>query len=319
MSSLQDIRFKLQKRIKRLQTIEPIDFGAELIRFWGFFDSNDLLLMTAAELQAAYPNVRAEWDALPRGQLLCGTTEAESAAIGYEILRRVAGSDDKGYAFMNYVEPVGDLSKMMERFCETYLEPLYEYLDEHLEDRNIVLAELVRFKHLAEWFRRQQLWAKFTEESRLGERNLAFAVYEFLYEQGIDFHIEPTSASGEADMVSAQQSRNPLVADVKVYDPGSSRGHSYIRKGFHQVYRYLQDFNQPVGYLVVFAASDKQLQVTTSETQPTKVPSLTINQKTIFLIQIDIFPHSDPASRRPIPEQESISEAELKAELERAS
>jgi hypothetical protein len=96
MSSLQDIRFKLQKRIKRLQTIEPIDFGAELIRFWGFFDSNDLLLMTAAELQAAYPNVRAEWDALPRGQLLCGTTEAESAAIGYEILRRVAGSDDKG-------------------------------------------------------------------------------------------------------------------------------------------------------------------------------------------------------------------------------
>ena len=93
--------------------------------------------------------MRAEWDALPRGQLLCGTTEAESAAIGYEILRRVAGSDDKGYAFMNYVEPVGDLSKMMERFCETYLEPLYEYLDEHLEDRNIVLAELVRFKHLA--------------------------------------------------------------------------------------------------------------------------------------------------------------------------
>ena len=55
MSSLQDIRFKLQKRIKRLQTIEPIDLGAELIRFWGFFDSNDLLLMTAVELQAAYP------------------------------------------------------------------------------------------------------------------------------------------------------------------------------------------------------------------------------------------------------------------------
>ena len=119
-------------------------------------------------------------------------------------------------------------------------------------------------------------------------------------------------------MVSAQQSQNPLVADVKVYDPGTSRGHAYIRKGFHQVYRYLQDFNQPVGYLVVFAASDKQLEVTTAETQPTTIPSLRINQKTIFLIQIDIFPHSDTASRRPIPERESISEAELRAELEQA-
>ena len=313
MSSLQDIRFKLQKRIKRLQTTEPTNFREELVRFWFFFDSNDLLLAPAAELQATYPNVPAEWDALQRGMLLSGTTEAESAAIGYEILRRVGRSNDKGYAFMGYVEPFGDLSKMMERFCETYLEPFYEYLDEHLEDRNIVLAELIRLKHLVEWFRREQLWGKFVEQPSHGERNLAFAVYEFLYEQGIDFQIEPTSASGEADMVSAQGSHAPLVADVKVYDPGTSRGHAYIRKGFHQVYRYLQDFNQPVGYLVVFVASDKQLQLITSGAKP--VPYITINQKTIFLVQIDIFPHADSASRRPIPEQETISEAELVTEL----
>jgi hypothetical protein len=290
MSSLQDLRFKLQKRVKRLQTVEASDFDLEITRFWSFFHSNEILLATATELQQTYPNVRAEWDALPRGQRLCGTTETESAAIGYEILRRAARSDDKGYRFMNYIEPAGDLPEMVERFCQTYLEPFYEYIDEHLEDRNIVLAELMRFKRLVEWFRRQQMWAKFTE-SRTGERNLAFAAYEFLYEQGIDFQIEPTSASGEADMVSAQQSQNPLVADVKVYDPGSGRGHAYIRKGFHQVYRYLQDFNQPIGYLVVFVASDKQLEVTTSETRSNTAPAVTINQKTIFSIQVDIFPH----------------------------
>jgi hypothetical protein len=46
------------------------------------------------------------------------------------------------------------------------------------------------------------------------------------------------------------------------------------------------------------------------------VPYLTISDKTIFLIQIDIFPHEKSASKRGIPEQDVITEADVNAEIE---
>jgi len=49
---------------------------------------------------------------------------------------------------------------------------------------------------------------------------------------------------------------------------------------------------------------------------PECVPYLTLGDKTTFLIQIDIFPQADSASKRPIPEIEVISEADLKTEIE---
>jgi hypothetical protein len=116
-------------------------------------------------------------------------------------------------------------------------------------------------------------------------------------------------------MVSAQYSQNPLVANVKIFDPASGHGSSYIKRGFHQVFNYLHDFNQPIGYLVVFKGTDKQLEVTTASSTADIVPYITLGDKTIFLLQVDIFPHEASASRRPIPEREVISEEELRAEL----
>jgi hypothetical protein len=46
------------------------------------------------------------------------------------------------------------------------------------------------------------------------------------------------------------------------------------------------------------------------------MPYLVINDKTIFLVQIDIFPHEQSASKRAVPEQDVISEAELAADIE---
>ena len=117
-------------------------------------------------------------------------------------------------------------------------------------------------------------------------------------------------------MVSAQHSPNALVADVKIFDPETSRNSSYIKQGFHQVYRYLHDFNQPIGYLVVFKGSEKQLQVNADATPSENIPYLSVGDKTIFLVQIDIFPHDQSASKRPIPEIEIISGSELRSEIE---
>jgi hypothetical protein len=317
LSTLQDLRYKLQKRVQRLQTVGGDGLSLELVRFFDFFDSNPTLRASAAGLSAKYPQINEQLNAaIQQRQTLEGVTEGESAAIGLAVLRKIAVPDNGRMLFMNYVKLTASSDKMLDRFRERFLDPFYEYIDEHIEDRNVVLAELVRFKHLAEWFRREQLWNRWRSDSRSGERSLAFAVYEFLYEQGIDFHIEPASASGEADMVSAQHSPDPLVADVKIFDPTSSRGSSYIKRGLHQVYRYLHDFNQPIGYLVVFKGTEKQLEVNVSTTLAEEVPYFTLGDKTIFLVQIDIFPHEEPASKRPIPESEIISEMELRSEIE---
>jgi hypothetical protein len=317
MSALQDLRYKLQKRVQRLQTVDGPDLRLELVRFFDFFDSNLTLRACAEGLRAKYPHINEELNgATQQHRVIEGLTEGESAAIGLAVLRKIAISDNAAMPFLTYVELAGSVGKMLDRFRERYLDPFYEYIDEHIEDRNVVLGALIRFKHLAEWFRREQLWNRWKSDPRSGERRLAFAVYEFLYEQGIEFHIEPASASGEADMVSAQNSPAPLVADVKIFDPESSRGSSYIKRGLHQVYRYLHDFNQPIGYLVVFKGAAKQLEVNVTTTLAEEVPYFTLGDKTIFLVQIDIFPHEDSASKRPIPEREIISEVELRSEIE---
>jgi len=320
MSTLQDVRFKLQKRVARLDGVKPDGLGNELIRFFEFFDSNHVLRACGESLHKGFPTIEAQLDeALKKQEMIEGATEAESAAIGQVVLRRFARPNDGHFPFTQYVHFTASIADMLDRFREAFLAPFYEYIDEHIEDRKIVLAELIRFKHLAEWFRSENLWEKWKSDSRSGERRLAFAVYEFLFEQGIDFHIEPASASGEADMVSSQASPNPLVADVKIFDPDSGRNASYIKRGIYQVFRYLQDFHQPIGYLVVFKGTSKQLDLQISGSSTAEVPFFTVGDKTIFLIQIDIYPHQESASKRPIPEREIISEHELRSEIQNSS
>jgi hypothetical protein len=317
MNTLQDLRYKLQKRVARLETVGPDGLGNELIRFFDFFDSNAMFRACAASLRASYSSIEKQIDeALTKHEMIEGVTEAESAAIGQVVLRRAAVPDNGRFSFTQYVNYTASISEMLDRFREAFVSPFYEYLDEHIEDRNIVLAELMRFKHLAEWFRAQELWDKWKRDSKTGERRLAFSVYEFLYEQGVEFHIEPASASGEADMVAAQGSTNPLVADVKIFDPDSARGASYIKRGIHQVYHYLQDFHQPIGYLLVFKGTPKLLDLQFSGGSLPDVPSVTIGDKTIFVVQVDIYPHEESASKRPIPDRETIAEAELRSEIQ---
>ncbi|MDY6795076.1 MAG: hypothetical protein SWK76_07330 [Actinomycetota bacterium] len=98
-----------------------------------------------------------------------------------------------------------------------------------------------------------------------GEKHLALDLYEFLYNQGVDFMIEPASVSGEADLVAAQTGEYPLIADAKIYNPDKGKGKDYIAKALNQIYIYTQDYNEPFGYMVVYKTSDDELRVTSDE------------------------------------------------------
>ena len=154
----------------------------------------------------------------------------------------------------------------------------------------------------------EHLWESDTKH---GEHLLAFNMYEYLYDCGIEFHIEPTSASGEPDMISRQAgSPNPLIADAKIFNPERSKGKSYLARGFHQVYKYACDYNEAIGHLIIFNTYPRPIRFALRNPSET-VPRVVYNHKTIFLLEVDLFPHSEPASKRGIPDAVEITEEEL--------
>ena len=49
-------------------------------------------------------------------------------------------------------------NEILEYFKSLFLEPLYEYLDEQLDDQRATLALLRHYKHKCEWFQRGLLF-----------------------------------------------------------------------------------------------------------------------------------------------------------------
>ncbi|MFZ0820562.1 MAG: hypothetical protein WAM91_10870, partial [Candidatus Acidiferrales bacterium] len=177
-------------------------------------------------------------------------------------------------------------------------------------DWSFIIGTLCRYKHSCEWFRREKLYELWKSDTRRGERLLAFDLYEYLYERGVEFHIEPMSASGEADMVSVQAHTEPLIADAKIFNTDGNQGPSYLKKAIRQIYQYTCDYNQADGYLVIFNPSGKLLRLELSSSAGT-IPRIIYNLKTIFLLTIDIFPYSESASRRGVPESIVITESQI--------
>ena len=140
-------------------------------------------------------------------------------------------------------------------------------------------------------------------------------LYEFLHDQGIQFSIEPQSASGEADLVSIQSYQEAIVADAKIFWPEKGKSVSYLCKGFNQTYLYTTDYNEPFGYLVIFNMSGKDLRFSL-ENYSLNFPFIVQNAKTIYFITIDLFLHDTSASKRGKAESYIISETDLRKEIE---
>lgn len=299
---LQNVRYKLQRRIRRLNEADHNQFLYRLKRFFTLFDSTPVLAGVAEELLAAFPDTSSTVEKIYNHQPLVGITEAEEAAIAYGVLRRYAAQDNV------FVLPPHFSHSDMNEFRAAYLTPFSDYVDEHIDDRDFVLFTLLKYKHRCEWFRRTELYKRWEEDSRSGEKQLALDLNEYLFEQGVEFQVEPASASGRADIVAAASSDFPMVADAKVFKPGG--GKAYLIQGFRQVYQYACDHNQPFGYLAIFNVSDCQLRFAAASVG-VPVPYVTCNNKTIFFLEIDIFPHAESASKRKSADVLEITQEEI--------
>ncbi len=173
---------------------------------------------------------------------------------------------------------------------------------------------LTRYKHKCEWFQRRTLFDLWNDNSSKGEKNLALHLYEYLHDQGLDFMIEPSSISGEVDLIVDQRGEERLVADAKIFN-GSDRGKSYISKGFRQVYQYLLDYNQSIGYLIIYKVCEQDLYISLPY-KSQLLPFSIYNCKAIFFLVIDLFPYDSSASKRGALKSIEITEDDLIKVLE---
>jgi hypothetical protein len=110
--------------------------------------------------------------------------------------------------------------------------------------------------------------------------------------------------------VADQVGDDKVVADAKIFWPEKGKGKSYLISAFNQAYTYARDYNEPCAYLVVYkmCKEDPHFLVPASDSM---FPCLSLNNKTVFFVVVDICEHGAPASKRGPLKSIEISEAEL--------
>jgi hypothetical protein len=182
-------------------------------------------------------------------------------------------------------------------FNDLFLEPVIFYLFSNLNKKIIILNHLNKYKQKSEWFNKSRLFDFTKTDSKDLEGRLTSDLYSYLFDKGFDFSVEPTSPSGILDFLASQKhAPNKYLIEGKVFD-AVSRSKEYICKGIRQTLFYLNDYNESIGYLVIYKTTDKSL-VFNMDISDDGIPIYKQGHKTIYFLLVDIHPYDLPASKR---------------------
>jgi hypothetical protein len=210
---VQSLRYKLKQRIDRFNNADESDtLYFKLIQFWNFFNCNSVFVGIVEALLPRFPNIDKDVDEVFKGQCVWKKTEEQAAVLGYKVLQRLVNEGQGAIHPLSCAAGAAlHRASNTQGVLEFFLYPLYYYVDEHLDNQGVMLSLLMRYKHRSEWFYREQLWKKSQERDESKKRNevekrLAVDLYAYLYDQGIDFQIEPSSMPGAIDLSVAKMS-----------------------------------------------------------------------------------------------------------------
>ena len=326
-SYIQKLRYKLQRRVRRLNGTGNVQsFHNQLFQFIAWLDNEPMVrgILDRLELEPKGQEV-ASWlseagltgrESYLFRQMMKFASDVEEASACYLILRVFAYKNDNmpESKAATILLGVRGSEEGLSAFCNTFLEPLYDYLDEHLDDTGAILALLRRYKQRCEWFHRKRLLETFENDTRDGEKNLAYDAYEYLFDQGLELYIEPESPAGRPDMVSAEIGAERLIADAKIF----SGTKSYLIKGFRQIYDYAAEHNSPVGFLLIFKTCEKDLHLSLTGAV-SETPYVIHNNRTFFFVVVDLFAYQQSASKRGQLAAVELTAAELVSAAENIS
>jgi hypothetical protein len=309
-SYIQNLRYKLQRRVRRLNGIgDGQRFHNQLSQFLVWLDNEPMVrgILDRLELDPKGREVAA-WlaqdersgrESYQFEQMMKFSSDAEEASACYLTLKKFASKSDNmpEYKTAMLLLRKNDVGEGLSFFWKTFIEPLYDYINEHLDDTGAILALLRRYKQRCEWFHRKRLLETFEKDTGKGEENLAYDAYEYLFDQGLELYIEPESPAGRPDMVSAEIGAERLIADAKIFDPDRSKPKYYLIKGFRQIYDYAAEHNSPVGFLLIFKTCEKDLHLSLTGAV-SGTPYVIHNNRTFFFMVVDLFAYQQSASKR---------------------
>lgn len=280
---LQRTRYVLRSRVRRVQTCPPALFVATCQHLLKWIENYPVLSGIVRNLQTVPGEYKEQIDRIvheaPKAQgsfdpgFYSARSSQEHAAICLKLTQAVAAldtiEDSRKQDFVlrclgEYVTENTHIKsdEALEALRDVAVDGLFEYLDEQVDARNVFYAVLQKYKQRSEWFNRMRL-RKIADdgwEGRTGERALVLDLQEYVLDQGVEFMVEPVSASGEADLILRDSEGRYIIIDAKYVPADATRSRilERIASGFNQVFRYCDDYNEAAGFLVVFTrTSDK--------------------------------------------------------------
>ena len=254
MFYLRNLRVRLQERRNRLYKTYYRTFDAELRYLLRFLYANTYIrsLLACLDMSKSVDFDRWSAELSDMREVQFPQSEEGRAKVCHGILKRCVGDeyDDNTLGWAQLFSSERTFDAMLRDLTEAVVDPLVNFLHDQIDDGGNVLYLIERFKVKSEWFRRRELYILYTGDTSVGEASLDQELRASLFEGGVDYPFsQPSSPSGEADIVALLGSDDPLVLEVKVFDPNLSKGKRHLRQGFHQVLRYANDYNQSLGYL----------------------------------------------------------------------
>src|SRR5262245_5770034 len=129
---IQALRYKLQKRLRRLNSVGFHHFHATLKQFWAFIHSQPVLLGVIDELLPRFPDLEPHIEVqMNSHEVIVCDDEAENAAFAYGVLKRCVAENDpltESSVGQNLTSS-SHHDQAQEAFRVAFVEPLYEYLD----------------------------------------------------------------------------------------------------------------------------------------------------------------------------------------------
>ncbi len=309
----ENLREKLHTRKSELDVANHEIFHEKLKRFWGFLQDHSVFVGIVQDLDCRRPDARRKASSIVNNnERIEFKDELDEAAVACKVIHLCAQSplDQPALSVGRRYGGGTHNDDALERFREVILEPFIRHIDEQLDYQHSASALLIRYKHKCEWFNRSKLFTLWKDNTQKGETLLKTDLYEYLFDQGVEIQIEPSSASGEVDFLKDQIGEDLFLAEVKIFNPSKSKGKPYIISGFQQLYRYLEERNELFGYLVIYNTSENDLSFKLSNLSQL-VPFVTYNNKIIFILTINISSEVKSASKRGKLKTTEITEEEL--------
>jgi len=307
---IQRSRYVLKARVRRAQTCPEQLFFSACRHLVDWLNNHAIFAPIVASLRSRLPvggvdyvrialaDVRAGKGKIKIEPQIASTLE-DHAAVCLSVVSALAEWDQPEgnrsiVHFLQFILTGNDrpskYDEGLELIRDVAVAGLYEYLDEQIDARNALYSVLLKYRTRCEWFRRERLRAVVRGlEGKKGERALAVDLQEYIFNQGVEFSIEPQSASGEVDLLLRDVDGRFLVIDAKYVaaDAPPSEVKRKIAEGLHQVSRYCSDYGQPSGFLVVFLDTSLTPRLPLEETDGLRY--LRVKGTNVFVVQVSIY------------------------------